>query len=125
MFRETFARGEDYNTWTFFATKANTQADGCSVPVLNDVSRHWTEPLAIGNPPWPHSNFTMPLFDEEGDCFYLSDGTNPGVLYCLSMVEETTVGCKEANERMDATTIMDCSIRHVYIYACRIVYCEW
>lgn len=124
IFRNTKGRGEDYNNWTFFETKPNTQADGCSVPILNDVSRQWSEPSDVSNPPWPHGTFTMPLFGEE-DCEYLSDGTNPGVLYCPSMGEGKNVGCKEAEEKKDPGDITDCHYPGLERKVHRVVYCEW
>ncbi|KAI4619819.1 hypothetical protein J4E83_005676 [Alternaria metachromatica] len=124
IFRNTNGNGEDYNNWTFFEIKPNTQADGCSVPILNDVSRQWSDAPALSNPSWPHGTFTMPLFGEE-DCEYLSDGTNPGVLHCPSMGDGKTVGCKEADEKDDADGVTDCNYpglkRKVHI----VVYCEW
>ncbi|KAI4917827.1 hypothetical protein J4E85_009919, partial [Alternaria conjuncta] len=124
IFRNTKGSDEDYNNWTFFEIKPNTQADGCSVPVLNDVSRQWLDTSALSTPPWPHGTFTMPLFGEE-DCEYLSDGTNAGVLHCPSMGDGKTVGCKEADEKDDADGVTDCNYpgleRKVHI----VVYCEW
>jgi hypothetical protein len=90
ILRNTIMEGENYNTWTFFETSIGVQADGCTtVPVLNDVSRQWTEPWAVISTPWPHGTFTMPLFGED-DCEYLSDGTNPGILHCPGMGEGRT-----------------------------------
>ncbi|KAI4693505.1 uncharacterized protein J4E88_001878 [Alternaria novae-zelandiae] len=124
IFRNTNGNGEDYNNWTFFEIKPNTQADGCSVPILNDVSRQWSDASALSNPPWPHGTFTMPLFGEE-DCEYQSDGTNPGVLHCPSMGLGKTVGCKKADEKDNPDDITDCQYpgleRKVHI----VVYCEW
>ncbi|KAG9192853.1 hypothetical protein G6011_11587 [Alternaria panax] len=100
MFRRVDARGRYYNEWTFFEAKPNTQANGCSVPVLNEPARQWTDSWAIMGSPWPHGSFKMRLFNQEAKCVYLADGTNPGVLYCPSMGEEKTVRCKEADERM-------------------------
>ena len=124
IFRNTRSNGEDYNNWTFFEINPNTQVDGCSVPVFNDVSRQWSDASALSNPPWPHGTFTMPLFGEE-DCDYLSDGTNPGVLHCPSMGDGETVGCKKADEKDDADGVTDCNYpgreRKVHVF----VYCEW
>jgi len=124
IFRNTKGNDEDYNNWTFFEIKPNTQADGCSVPILNDVSRQWSDTSALSNPPWPHGTFTMPLFGEK-DCEYQSDGTNPGVLHCPSMGFGRTVGCKKADEKDYPDDITDCQYpgleRKVHV----VVYCEW
>ncbi len=124
IFRKTWGRGEDYNTWTFFETKPNTQADGCGVPVLNDLSRKWYAPFNILVPPWPHGTFMMPLFGEK-NCKYQSDGTNPGILHCPSMGEGKTVGCKAAAEKDNIKDITDCHSPGLKTNVHRIVYCEW
>jgi hypothetical protein len=116
----------NFNSWEFFQHTPGSPGDGCTGDlVLSDQATRWQDGNAASNPPWPHETFTMKLFDE-GNCVYLSNGENPGILHCPSMPEGRIVNCQENPEKKDTSAVKACpywlnmnSERH------RVAYCEW